>query len=367
MFCLAALVALPALAQEKVDLSVMHRIRAEAFGQSSKAMDYLFYLTDVYGPRLANSPGYKTAGDWVVKQLKENGFANVRQEKWGPFGPGWQCTYYAGHIIEPTYQPLIAMPVAWTPGTNGVLTGEAMMAIVQSPADFPKYKGKLKGKIVLTTAPREVALTTTPMSTRYTPEELAEITQFQIPGAFGRGGRAGSPAGGPQMTMEEMRKLQNDIAEFLIQEQPALVIQESRMGFGGTLFGGGANRNSKDNPPTVVMAAEHYNRIARLLQHTPPVPVKLQFDIKNQTFDQDQNGFNITAEIPGNSKKNEVVMVGGHLDSWHYGTGAADNAVGSAVALEVMRILKSLNLRMDRTVRVGLWDAEEEGLLGSAA
>jgi hypothetical protein len=368
------LLPLVAAAQERVDLPAIHRIRAEAFGQNSKVMDYLFYLTDVYGPRLANSPNYKTAGDWAVKLLNENGFANVHQEKWGPFGPGWQCTYYAGHIVEPTYQPLIAMPVAWTPGTNGVLTAEAVMAVIQGPSDFAKFKGKLKGKIVFSTAPRELQLTTTPMATRYTEAELAEITQFQVPGAFGRGGRgapaaAASPYGQqqPVMSMEEIRKFQNDLTQFWKDEQPALVVQESRIGFGGTLFGGGANRNSKDNLPTIIMAAEHYNRIARMLQHDPPVPVRLRFDIRTQTLDQNPNGFNIIAEIPGNAKKDEVVMVGGHFDSWHYGTGAADNGIGSAATLEVMRILKSLNLKMDRTVRMALWDAEEEGLLGSAA
>jgi hypothetical protein len=365
---LLLLLPLFAVAQERVDLPAIHRIKAEAFGTNSKAMDYLFYLTDVYGPRLANSPNYKTAGDWAVKVLNENGLANVKQEKWGPFGPGWQCTYYAGHMIEPTYQPLIAQPVAWTGGTNGPVTGEAVMAVIENPADMAKYKGKLKGRIVFTTAPRELALTTSPMASRYTEPELAALTLLPVPGA-GRGGRAAAAAtaGQPAMTMEERRKLQAVLAQFFKDEQPAVVVQGSRMGFGGTLFGGGADRNTKGNPPTVVMAAEHYNRIARLLQHNPPVPVKLTFDIKTQTFDQNLDGFNITAEIPGNTKKDEVVIVGGHLDSWHYGTGASDNAVGSAITMEVMRILKALNLKMDRTVRMALWDAEEEGLLGSAA
>ncbi len=137
--------------EEPVDLAVIHRIKAEAF-ENSKVMDHEFYLSDVYGPRLTNSPGHKAAGDWVVKRLKEYGLTNVREEPWGPFGRSWNYTYYAGHMIAPQYQPLIGFPLAWTPGTEGAVQGDAIYAPLVTDADLDKFKGKLKGKVVLTMA-----------------------------------------------------------------------------------------------------------------------------------------------------------------------------------------------------------------------
>jgi hypothetical protein len=222
-------------------------------------------------------------------------------------------------------------------------------------------KGKLAGKIVLVSPKRELQMVTTPLGTRYSDAELSDLAtaQIQVPGLFGgrggRGGRGGAQPGGltPQA-----------VQTFLKAEKPALVIQVSNNGDGGTLFGGGQSRDANDNLPTVVMAAEHYNRIVRLLEHN--VPVKLQFEIK-ASFDDNPDSFNVIAELPGNAKKDEIVMVGGHFDSWHYGTGATDNAAGSAIAMEVLRVLKTLNLNMDRTVRLALWSGEEQGLLGSRA
>ena len=351
---------------EKVDLSTIHRIKEEALGRNSKVMDTMFYLTDVNGPRLNNSKGFRAAGEWAVKRLKEYGLSNVHLEKWGPFGKGWNLELYSGNMLEPQYQPIIAIPQAWTAGTDGVVTGNPILVTPQTQAELDAFKGKLAGKIVMISAKRDLEMSTKPLGVRYTDAELQEIetAQIQIPGLFGRGGRGGPPgmpggrggvAGGltPQA-----------IQTFLKAEKPALIIQISSRGDGGTLMGGGAqNRDVTDNPPTLIMAAEHYNRIARLLEHQ--IPVKLQFEIK-VSFD-DAEPFNVIAELPGNAKKDELVMVGGHFDSWHYGTGATDNAAGSAMAMEVMRTLKSLNLNMDRTVRMALWGGEEEGLLGSRA
>jgi hypothetical protein len=360
LVALLCLVPLLVIAQEQVDLSVVNRIKSEAV-ENSKIMDYLFYLTDVNGPRLAGSPGYKAAGDWVVKTLTEVGISNPRLEKWGPFNRGWDFTYYSGHMIEPSYLPLIGAPVAWTAGTNGPVTGDAMMAQIQAPADMDKYRGKLKGKIVLISNPRELELPTAPMSSRYTPNDLNEMSMLSLtPSA---GGRAQ-----PAMTREQREQFNKDLAAFWQAEQPAMLVQNSARGESGTVFGGGAAlRDFKDNTPAVVIATEEYNRIARLLTHNPPVPVKLQFEVKSRYYDENVPTFNVVGEIPGGAKKDEVVLIGGHLDSWHYGTGASDNAIGVAAAMESMRILKALNLKMDRTVRIGLWDAEEEGLLGSAA
>jgi hypothetical protein len=368
LFCVVLLSLVPALviAQERVDLSVVNQIKAEAFN-NSKAMDYLFYLSDVNGPRLAGSPGFQSAGDWCVKTLQEIGVTNPREEKWGPFGRGWTYSFYSGHMLEPAYSPLIGAPVAWTPGTDGVVTGDAMMATIQTPADMEKFKGKLKGKMVLMSAVRDLAPPTTPLFTRYSAEQLAEIAAFPIPGA-GRGGRGGPGAAGqPVMTREERLKFQAVLATFMKTEQVLVVVQNSSSFESGTVVGGGANRESKDNVPTVVLSTEQYDRIARLLAHNPPVPVKLQFEVRARYIDDSPDSFNVSGDIPGAAKRDEVVMVGGHLDSWHYGTGATDNAVGSAVAIEVMRVLKTLNLKMDRTVRIGLWGAEEQGLYGSKA
>src|ERR1035437_99257 len=183
---------------EKVDLNTIHRIKEEALGRNSKVMDHLFYLTDVNGPRLQSSKGYRAAADWAVKRLTEYGLSNVRLEKWGPFGKGWNLELYSGHMLEPQYQPIIAMPVAWTAGTNGVVSGNPILVTPQTQAELDAFKGKLAGKIVMISAKRDLAMVTTPLGVRYSDAELQEIqtAQIQIPGLFGRGGRGG-PAGTP--------------------------------------------------------------------------------------------------------------------------------------------------------------------------
>jgi len=345
---------------ERVDLNVIHQIKTEAF-QNPKVMDSVFQLTDVYGPRLTNSPQFRAAGEWAVKQLKEYGLDNVKLEKWGPFGRGWAYTSYSGYINEPQYQPLIGYPLAWTPGTDGPLTAEAVLAPIRNEADLEQYKGKLRGKIVLRDFPRVLSLPTEPAGRRLSDAQLADLSVFPIPAPPGRGGRAGRAPFNPQ----QARRLRERFNRFWKDEGVPLVVRESNEGDAGTVYVLGGDRESNDNVPTIVLSAEHYNRIARLLEHK--LPVKLTFDVKAQFYDDDPASFNVIAEIPGNAKRDEVVMVGAHFDSWHTGTGATDNAAGSAVAMEVMRILKTLDLKMDRTVRLALWGGEEEGLLGSRA
>ncbi len=192
---IAVVSAVPLLlfAEEKVDLSMVNRIKAEAFSDS-KVMDTMFYLTDVYGPRLTNSPNYKAAGDWAVKRLQEYGLVNVKEEKWGPFGRGWANEYYEGHMVEPQPSPLIGIPLAWTQGTDGSVTGEAIIASIRTEADMDKYKGKLKGKIVLSTPPREMEFPTTPEGRRFTDAELAAQAEAPEPG---RAGLFGAPTRRP--------------------------------------------------------------------------------------------------------------------------------------------------------------------------
>jgi hypothetical protein len=393
----AACVAVPVVLfaqqqQEHLDLNVLHKIKTAEFGAGgrggggggrgganaggSKVMDIMWNLTDRFGPRLTNSPQFRAAGEWAVNQMKEWGITNPHLEKWStkdvPSGaiPGWQVTKFNAAMVEPTYMPIIGMPVAWTSGTNGSVTGEAVLAPIEGPADMDKYHGKLKGKIVLISAIPELTLPTAPLASRYTSAELADLTTelIPVPGAGGRGGagRGGAMAALMNMTPEERTAYQTRQRTFWKDEGVLLTLTATARGQSGTLFGGGAPRQGdpKENLPQVAITAENYNRIARLVEHN--VPVKLTFDVATE-FTSDTDSFNVVGEIPGTTKPEEIVMVGGHFDSWHYGTGATDNAAGSGVALEVMRILKSLNLKMDRTVRIGLWSGEEEGLLGSAA
>ncbi len=360
---------------ERVDLNVIHRIKAAELGDGgrggppSKVMDVLWNLTDLHGPRLTNSPQFRAAGEWAVTQLKEWGLSNVNLEKWptatlttGPI-PGWQVTAYSGAMVEPSFMPIIGVPVAWTAGTNGILTADAILATpLATPADLEKFRGKLKGKIVLITAVPDLSLPLTPLATRYTADQLADMATELIPVP------AKPAAGPPAMTPAERRAFAETQRKFFEDEGALLILSTgpNALSQTGIVFGGGAPRtgNVTKNLPRVSITAEHYNRIARLLQHN--VPVKLSFDIKTE-FTPDTESFNVIAEIPGTTKPREVVMVGGHFDSWHYATGATDNAAGAAVAMEVMRILKTLNLKMDRTVRMALWGGEEQGDYGSEA
>jgi carboxypeptidase Q len=390
---------------ERIDLNVIHLIKTAEIGGGGGGgrggrgparpaiMETLYNLTDRYGPRLTNSPQFRAAGDWAVGQLKEWGLSNVHLEKWatqpppataaetadaeaadgggGRGGaarraaiPSWQLTSYSGAMVEPTYMPIVGYPQAWSGGTNGPITGEAILVPpIHTMADMDKLHGKLTGKIVLTVAELDLPLPTTPLAHRYTDEELNGL----VPEVFttgGRGGRGGNAA----MTPQEQQAFQRRQTTFWQDEGVLATLTASARGQSGIVFASNGSSRTGDptkNLPSLAITAENYNRIARLLDHD--VPVKLSFDIKVQWDTSNTDSFNVIAEIPGATKPNEVVMVGGHFDSWHMGTGATDNGVGSVVAMEVMRILKSLNLKMDRTVRMALWGGEEEGLLGSAA
>jgi carboxypeptidase Q len=369
LICAAAMLA---PAQEKVDLNALHRIKDEAF-QNSKVMDTEFYLTDVNGPRLANSPGYFRAADWVVKQLTDWGIS-AHQEKWGPFGKGWEVTHFAGGMVAPQYMPIIGYPTAWTGSTNGTVVGEAMQVdALATEADLEKVKGKLKGKILLIGAPRDLTMHVTPRGKRYTEAELMDIERAPDPGigfrppaapaAGGRRGRGQAATAAPGGRGGFQAKLD----AFLAEEQP-LVVMRSGAGFsdgGNFIAGRGADPKTGSTIPAIVVTPEHYNRICRLLEHE--IPVRLEFNIQTKFYDDRLDSVNVVGEIPGGRKKDEIVMIGAHLDSWHAGTGATDNAAGSAVMIETLRILKTLNLKMDRTVRMGLWGGEEAGLLGSRA
>jgi carboxypeptidase Q len=354
---LSLLVGLPLTAQwaitEKLDLDAIYKIKDEGL-QRSKVMEIESYLTDVYGPRLTGSPNIKEAADWAQKTMKEWGLANVKTEAW-PFGRGWQNQRFVANAVTPRAYPLIAYPKAWTPGTNGPVTGEAVMAVIASDKDFDTYRGKLRDKFALSVAMREVPPQFEAPGHRYTEAELADLAKQ--PAGGGRGGR-----GRGNVDQDFARRR----TQFWLDEGVAAVLDFSNRGDGGTLFvQGGGPRDAKQPPvpAQVTLAVEHYGRIWRTLEKK--IPVTLTMDIDNKFFDTDLNAFNIVGDIPGTDKADEVVMLGAHFDSWHTGTGATDNAAGSAVMMEAMRILKSTGVKLRRTVRIGLWGGEEQGLLGS--
>jgi len=396
IFALVIPLLLLAQQPEKIDLNVIHKIKVAEFGggggrgggggapRMAPVMTTMYELTDHYGPRLTNSPQFRRAGDWAVSQLKEWGLSNVHLEKWSTAGgrggaiPSWEMKYYFGAMTEPTYMPIIGYPQAFSGSTNGAVTGDAIIAQDSTKEEMDKYHGKLQGKFVLiaggadaNASALDLPFPTTPMGHRYTDEELAEMVPDIIPGgnAAGRGGRGGrGPNAMANMTPEERQAFMEKQASYWKDEGVLATITASARGQSGIVFASNGSPRTGDptkNLASLAITAENYNRIVRLLEHN--VPVKLSFDVKTE-FDMAQtDSFNVVAEIPGATKPNELVMVGGHFDSWHMGTGATDNGAGATIAMEVMRLLKTQNLKMDRTVRMALWGGEEEGLLGSRA
>jgi hypothetical protein len=367
----AGLALAPVAAQtppERVDLEAIYRIKDEGF-QRSQVMETLSWMTDVYGPRLTNSPGFRKAGDWAVKQLASWGIAGARLEPF-PFGRGWANEKFSVTATTPGGSfPVIGMAQAWTPGTNGVVSGEAIHAVLDTDEDLTRFKGKLRGKVVLLQALRDVPALWTPPASRYTDQQLAELRREPDAAPRGRGGRGGARAGGPGRqggrggtpTFAERRN------QFLKDEGVLAAVATGTRGDGGTVFvqgGGSREPGAQPGVPSIVIAVEHFGRIARTLQKG--MPVTMELDIRN-AFVEETQSFNVVAEIPGTDKAGEIVMLGAHFDSWHGGTGATDNAAGSAIMMEAMRILKQSGVALRRTVRLGLWGGEEQGLVGSRA
>ena len=365
---LVLLLAIPIVAQmpqEKVDLDAIYRIKDEGLNRS-QVMDSLSYLTDVYGPRLTGSPQIKAAAEWTKKKLMEWELTNVNLETWGPFGRGWANEKFTARAISGAGSfPLIAYPKAWTPGTNGLVEADVVTAVINNDQDFEKFRGQLHGKYAMTTTMREVPAEFQAPGRRFTDDELANLSNQPVQPPRGGGpGQRGGPGGGRGNNAPNFNERR---LKFFLDEGVIATIEPGQ-GSGGTVFvqgGGGRNQTDPPVPAQVVMAVEHYGRIWRMLERK--VPVRIEMDIQNKFYDGDLNSFNIVGEIPGTDKTDEVVMLGAHFDSWHTGTGATDNAAGSAVMLEAMRILKATRLKMRRTVRLGLWTGEEEGILGSRA
>jgi len=359
-----ALTLVPVSAQQAdpVDLDAIYKIKEEGFARS-RVMDIMSWLTDVYGPRLTNSPGFRKAGDWAVEEMTSWGLVNVKLQPFGPFGRGWSNDKFYMMATTPGGSfPVIGYQQAWTSGTAGLASGDAVLVTIDTAEDLATWKGKLKGKVVLATTMPQVLPLFEPPAQRLTDDQLRTLeteTDAAGRGRFGGPGRAGGPGGGRGAAAFAQTRTQ------FFKDEGVLAILVPGAGSGGTVFvGGGGSReaNAPATVPAITVAVEHYGRIARALQKEQKVTIEL--DVKN-TFHDDPMSFNVVGELTGTDKADEVVMLGAHFDSWHSGTGATDNAAGSAVMMEAMRILKQSGLRLRRTVRIGLWGGEEQGLLGS--
>jgi carboxypeptidase Q len=399
------------------------RIKDEGMNRS-QVMQTLSYLSDVIGPRLTASPNAKRANEWTRDKLTAWGLQNGHLEAWGPFGRGWTLKHFSAQIVEPQDIPLIAYPKAWSPGikvmppvealapakgkkrmtayaplpqASSVLTADVIYLDAKTVADLEKYKGQLKGKIALMSPMADVKANFDPLGTRRDERNLLALANANPPapgGGFGGGG-GGGRGGGGNLTPQERAQQQFQQAVFtntrmnlLVDEGAALLVDVSPRGTGGTIFvqsGTAAQpvpksveemrtlsrvsiydaKNEAKMLPQITVASEQYNRMMRMMQAGEKVRMTVDLQVEYQ--DQDNMGYNTVAEIPGSDLKDEVVMLGGHMDSWHSGTGATDNGAGVAVAMEAVRILQTLGLKPRRTIRIALWTGEEQGLLGSRA
>jgi carboxypeptidase Q len=343
--------------QEKVDLETISRIRYEGF-HNSKVMDFASGLMDSIGERLTGSPNMKRANEWTRDEFTAMGLSNAHLEPWGPFGRGWANQYVNARMTTPDVVPLLVYAKAWTPGTNGVVSGKCVRANIEDKKDFEKYRGKLAGMIVIFGPDAEVKTISEAPYKRLSDDDLAKIGEYEIPGER------------PPFRFSEImrrRQFMKDLNQFFADEKVLAVIDHSRgTAGGGTVFvqsGGSYKPGETTTIPQLTMASEHWTRIARLLNRKKDVTLEL--NVTNTFYDEDSMQYDTIAEIPGTDRKDEVVMLGAHLDSWHAGTGATDNGAGSIVMMEAVRILKALDIKPRRTIRIGLWSGEEEGLLGS--
>jgi hypothetical protein len=344
-------------AEEAVDLPAVGNIREEGLAHS-KVMETLAHLTDVIGPRVTGSPQMKQANDWTREQLAAWGLANAHLEPWA-FGRGWSLERSSVHMVAPTSTPLIALPRGWTPGTDGVRRGAVMKVKIESEADLEQYRGKVEGKVLLLNEAREMKTPQKSDFERFSEDELAQLSQFDVVSAPRR------PF--DRESLARRFRLAPILRKFLETEKALATVEVSSSDAGIVNVGrGGSWRKGESvGVPSLVMAAEHYNRIVRLVDRG--IPVELELDVKSTFHEGDGMAYNTIAEIPGSEKKGELVMIGAHLDSWHAATGATDNAAGVAIAMEAMRILQALDQKPRRTIRIGLWSGEEIGLLGSRA
>lgn len=415
--CLAVLLislALRAAERPQASNEDIQKIREEGL-ERSQVMATASYLTDVIGARLTGSPELRRANDWTRDKLASWGLENAHLHAWGPFGRGWTVKRFSAQVVEPACVPLIGYPRAWSPGTDKPLTAEVVYFNPTNQAELDTFKGRLKGAIVMTSEMLEVKEPTEALSRRLTEAELLEAAnsgpgggEMILGSPWGRRRRGQErpvrteeaaprrrattvpPKGAEALTAERVDKANEAKApdsppvsvskrmEYLAKEGPALMVGISRMGDNGTLMmtpasppSGGGRRggvwstNPPAMPPQIVISPEQYNRLARMIQQGEKL--KMEVDLGVQFSSDDLMSYNTIAELPGTDLKDEIVMLGAHMDSWQGGTGATDNAAGVAAVMEAVRIIKAAGLHPRRTIRVGLWSGEEQGLLGSDA
>jgi carboxypeptidase Q len=361
--------------QSQPSPDIIERIKDEGVNRS-QLMQTVEYLTDVIGPRLTGSPALRRANEWTKDKLTQWGLSNAHLEPWGPFGRGWTLKRFSAEVVEPQAFPLLAYPRAWSPGLDAPLTSDVVLVEAKNEEELQKYKGTLRGKIVLAGNVRDLKPRFDPVATRLSDKELLELADAPDPATQPR--RTRTPPTPEQIAAARFgdRKTQ-----FYYEEGAALLVGSSPAGDGGMLqfvqqagvpqpfdtpFDRRVQPWQKDAPkliPQIALSNDHYNRLARMIRQG--VKVRMSVNLQVEFDDTDPMAYNTVAEIPGSDLKDEVVMLGGHLDSWHTATGATDNAVGASIMMEAVRILKAVGVQPRRTIRIALWSGEEEGLLGS--
>ncbi len=352
-----------AYAQEKVDNSAIEKIKKQGL-ENSKVMDIAFQLTDVVGPRLTNSPGYFRAANWAKTELAKWGLTNAVLEPWGEFGKGWELKKSYIALTAPYYRPMIGYPKTWTRGTGGLKNAEIVLIKATDSAGLEAYRGKLTGKVLLMYRTDTLKQTFTTDATRHTDAELEKMAQATPPAALDTAELRRRRA--QQMRNRGGQNLTTRLRDLAAKEGALAILSMSPRGHDGTLFvqGGGAyGGKDPDNVLDIMIAMEDYMSLVRL--SNGGYPVKLAVDVETEFSNKDLKGYNVIAEMKGTDLASEIVMLGGHLDSWQGATGATDNAAGCAVMMEAMRILKDAGLKPRRTIRIALWSGEEQGLLGS--
>lgn len=345
--------------EEAVDLGAVTRIRDEGL-RHSQVMETAEYLCDVIGPRLTASPAARRANEWTRDRFAAWGLSDARLESWGPFGAGWTLERSSLHMVTPTTTPLTAWPKAWSPGTGGVVRGKAVKVSLESEADLTAQKGKLKGRVLLLNGPIPVADEDKAPLTRFSDAELADLGRYPIPRE-----RRVEEERTDELRSARFRRL---LRAFLAEEGVVATLQGSA--WPGTVrVGSGSSGEWRDGEsrgvPAFLVLPEQYNRLVRLVEKN--VPVEIEAELRVSFDERDKLGYTTLADIPGSDKKDELVMAGAHLDSWHVGTGATDNAAGVSVVMEAARILKALKITPRRTIRFALWTGEEQTYGSSAS
>jgi carboxypeptidase Q len=372
---------LGAAAMQQPGPDINARIRKEAT-ENSQIMKTLAVFTDLYGPRLTGSPSLKAAGEWAIKQMRDWGFENAHLEPWDFGHPGWVNERLTAHIVSPVKDSLVCEVLAWTPGTNGAVTAQAFQVVIperpatgDAPPERPTreeltafldgIKDQVKGKIVLLGRHQSVPVNTTPAPRRLDDVQARARYDPNNP-------NAGQPRQRPQPDAEPQKpgqltpaQIADQVDNFLLASGALIKVTDAARDHGQIRAFSNRSYDPAKALPTVIMRNEDYGRISRLMASGRAV--ELEFNITNRLFPEGRTAYNAIAELPGTDKKDEVVMLGGHLDSWHAATGATDNAIGCAVMMEAARILKAIGVKPRRTIRVALWSGEEQGLLGSQA